>query len=330
VRKSNSEQLLGIEQRALKLSLQELERKRALFERGNASQATVDQAENTVLDRRQNVQELENVLTLVPAERRILEADLALAEAQLREARLDLERTSIRLPFEARIADISVEETEFVNLGQVLAMADSIDVAEVTAQVAIDRMPPLVRGEVDLSTMSVEELSVFPRRWGLAAEVRLLAGGVSASWPARFDRFSDEIDPQTRTVGLIVAVDEPYRQTIPGERPPLTKNMYVEVELSGPSQPDRLLAPRVAVHGAADGAARVYLSGPDDRLILRRVTLGPAQGDFVVIESGLEAGERLVVTDLIPAVEGMLLAPADDPDLAEKLRVQAAGQAALR
>ncbi|MEE8535520.1 MAG: hypothetical protein V3S45_05695 [Kiloniellales bacterium] len=330
VRKSNAGQILEIERRGLNLALQDLERKRTLLARGNASQASVDQAENAALDRRQRVQEQKNTLALVPAEQRILEADLTLAEAELREARLDLERTSIRLPFEARIADISVEETQFMNLGQVLAVADSIDVAEIMAQVAIDRMPPLVRGEVDISTMSIEEMSVFPRRWGLVAEVRLAAGQLSAVWPARFDRLSDEIDPQTRTVGLIVAVDEPYRQAIPGRRPPLTKNMYVEVEVRGPAQAGRIVAPRVAIHGAVDAAPQVYLAGPDDRLILRRVDLGPVQGDFVVIESGLDGGERLVVSDLIPAIEGMLLAPTDDPDLARKLNAQAAGRTTLR
>lgn len=330
VKHSNTQSSLAIERRALDLARQDLVRKRALFAKGNASQATVDQAEDAVLDQQQRVQELENTLALIPTERRVLHADLALAEAQLGEARLDLERTSIRLPFEARIAEVSVEETEFVNVGQVLAVADSIDLAEVTAQVAIDRMPPLVRADADVSTMSAEELSTLPRRWGLTAEVRLATGSFSAAWPARFDRFNDTIDPQTRTVGLIVAVDEPYRQAIPGRRPPLTKNMYVEVELRGPAQPDRIVVPRVAVHKVPGEPARVYLAGPDNRLIARPVVLGPEQGDFVVIESGLEDSEWLVITDLIPAIDGMLLAPTPDPETAERLRAQAAARKALR
>ncbi len=77
VRGSNAESSLRIERRALQLARQDLERKRALLARGNASQAGVDQAENAMLERRQRAQELENTLTLIPAERRILEADLA-------------------------------------------------------------------------------------------------------------------------------------------------------------------------------------------------------------------------------------------------------------
>jgi RND family efflux transporter MFP subunit len=330
VRKSNIGNSLSIEQRALDLSRQDLTRKRALLAKGNVSQAAVDQAEEDVLDQQQRAQELENSLALVPAERRVLEADLDLAVAQLHEARLDLERTTIRLPFEGRVADVSVEETEFVNVGQTIAVIDSIDVAEVTAQVAIDRMPPLVPGGVDVSNMTAEDLSTFPRRWGLASEVRLASGSLSAAWPARFDRISDTIDPQTRTIGIIVAVDEPYRMAIPGERPPLTKNMYVEVEIRGPVQPGRVVIPRVAVHRRPGESARVYLAGPDDRLVARPVKLGPEQGDLVVVDSGLEPGERLVISDLIPAIEGMLLAPTADPETAKWLGAQAEGRSALR
>lgn len=330
VRNANIENSLRIEHQALDLSRQDLARKRTLLTRGNVSQAAVDQAEELVLDQQQKVQELENSLALIPAERRVLEADLDLAAAQLQEARLDLERTTIRLPFEGRTADVSVEETEFVNVGQMLAVVDSIDVAEVTAQVAIDRMPPLVPGGADLSKMTAEDLSTFPRRWGLASEVRLASGSLSAAWPARFDRISDTIDPQTRTVGIIVAVDEPYRLAIPGVRPPLAKNMYVEVEIRGPVQPGRLVIPRVAVHQRPGEPARVYLAGADDRLMARAVELGPEQGDLVVIEAGLDPGERLVISDLIPAVEGMLLMPQADQATADWLRAQAGAQKELR
>lgn len=330
VRKANTENSLEIEHRALELSRQDLARKRTLLERGNVSQATVDQAEADVLAQQQKVQELQNSLALIPAERRMLDADLALAEAELREARLDLERTSIRLPFEARIAEVSVEETEFVNVGQVLAVADSIDVAEVTAQVPIDRMPPLVPAGIDLSGMTAEDLSTFPQRWGLTPEVRLASGNLSATWSARFDRISDTIDPQTRTVGIIVAVDQPYRQAIPGRRPPLAKNMYVEVEIRGRVQTGRIVVPRVAVHQRPDGPARVYLAADDDRLVIRPVELGPEQGDLVVVSSGLQENDRLVVSDLIPAVEGMLLAPTADPETAAWLRDQAEARSVLR
>lgn len=330
VRRANTESSLKIVRRTLALAEQDLARKRKLLAKKNISQTAVDETESAVLNERRQIQELQNQLNLLPAEQRVLEANLALNQALLEEARLDLERTVIRLPFEARIAEVLAEASQFVSAGQKLAVADSIDVAEVTAQIALNHMRPLVPTGLDLSSLSAEEISELPRKWGFSAEVRLVAGDFAASWEARFDRISDMVDPQTRTLGLVVAVDEPYRSAIPGQRPPLTKNMYVEVEIRGARQAGRIAVPRVALHRGPDGRDVVYLADAEDRLAFRPVTLGPMQSDFVIVEHGLDGGERVVVSDLIPAIEGMLLAPRLDKALAEVLAAQSSGAGEVR
>ncbi len=330
VRRANTESSLEIIRRTLALAEQDLARKRKLVAKGNISQTAVDEAESAVLNERRQIQDLQNQLNVLPAEQRVLEANLALNHAQLEEAQLELERTVIRLPFEARIAEVLAEATQFVSVGQKLAVADSIDVAEVTAQIALNHMRPLVPTGLDVSSLSAEEISAMPQRWVFSAEVRLVAGDFATSWQARFDRISDMVDPQTRTLGLVVAVDEPYRSAIPGQRPPLTKNMYVEVEIRGAPQPGRIAVPRVAVHRGPGGGDVVYLANPEDRLAFRAVVLGPTQSDFVIVADGLEGGERVVVSDLIPAIEGMLLAPRLDEALEKALAAQSSGTGELR
>ncbi len=330
VRESNITASMEIEQRGLALAQEDLTRQRRLLGNGNTSQASVDDAETAVLNQRQRVQDLDNQLTLLPAERRVLGASLALNQSQLLEAETDLARTEIRMPFDARIAELTAEEDQFVAAGQTMAVADSIDVAEVTAQMSIDRLVPLVRRDLDLSTVTAEQMSDLPRRWGMQAIVRLRIGELESSWTGRLDRISDTIDPQTRTLGLIIAVEEPYRQALPGIRPPLTKNMFVEVEVRGAAYEDVIVVPRVAVHRGADGNPIVYVAGADNRLEFRPITRGPAQDDFVVIESGLEPGERIVVTDLIPAIEGMLVDPSVDEALGDRLLAEAGGAVPVR
>ena len=88
------------------------------------------------------------------------------------------------------------------------------------------------------------------------------------------------------------------------------------------------MLPRVAVHRRADGRMVVYLVDAEGRLEIRPVILGPAQDDLVVVNEGLAPSERVVVSDLIPAIVGMRLEPALDVDLAEQLRAQARGGAA--
>jgi len=63
----------------------------------------------------------------------------------------------------------------------------------------------------------------------------------------------------------------------------------------------------------------VLVAAADDRLRRRPVEVLFSQGDVSVIAAGLEAGERVVVSDLVPAVEGMLLQVQPDEALAESL-----------
>ncbi len=327
IREANTKALLEIERRALALTATDLERKQVLRKKGNASQASVDQAENAVLGQKQRVQDLENQLRLIPAERRVVQAERELQRVQLREAELDIERTAIRLPFDARIAEVMVEARQYVGVNQKLAAVDSIDVAEVSAQVAIEQVRALIPPGFAFDALATSDLSVVPRQWGLTATLRLRSGDLVAIWDARFDRMSETIDPQTRTIGFIVAVDAPYGQVIPGKRPPLVKNLYVEVELRAPLRPGRIVVPRVAIHRADDGRRVVYLADEADRLVIVPVELGPVQGDLAVIAAGVSAGARVVASDLIPAIEGMLLAPRNDAALAARLIAKAGGMA---
>ena len=326
IQQANTEMSLAIERRGLDLLEEDLERKNRLFRNGNISEASVEDAEREVLVQSQRVQDLENQLNLLPAQRAVLEASRRLTLAQRDEAALDLERTVIRLPFDARIAEVDVEPTQFVNVGEVLAVADGIAVAEVNAQVPLDRMRPLIPTTLDLAALTQEQLSDLPGRLGLDAVVRLRIGDFEAEWPARVDRISETIDPQTRTMGVFVAVDDPFRQIDPGIRPPLTKNMFVEVELRGEPRDGVLVVPRAAVYGTLDGSHHVFIADDQDRLERRAVVTDTPQGDTAVVRDGLQPGERVVVSDLIPAIEGMKLDPALDERVQDSLVASATGE----
>jgi RND family efflux transporter MFP subunit len=321
VKEENTLSSLTIEERSLALSRNDLERKRALLASKNVSQAAVDEEERNVLAREQSVQTLANQLNLIPTERATLEAEVALYRARLADAQLDLERTTITAPFDGRVAEVRVERAQYANRGQVLAIFDGIDVSEVSAQLPIDKMMSIVSG-VDLD--GITPATVMPelqRILGLTPIVRLHVGERTVVWPARVARISDTVDPRTRTVGVIVAVDQPYFQGNPGTRPPLAKNMFVEVELRGRALSDLVVIPRVALQGRL-----VFVVGADDRLSRREVEVQFHQTNFAAIRSGLEAGERIVISDLIPAIDGMLLDPVDDDDALAALIAEAQGR----
>lgn len=318
----NTRASLKIEQQSLELSKQELERKKRLVGKGTISRSDLENQERALLAQQQSVQSQKNTLNLVPSQRALLRAQLSKQEAILSSARRDLENTKVRLPFAGRIAEVNVEEDQYVRVGERLTVADDLELAEIEAQIPIGRVSELVqsgqRGSVDLEKIAGADL---PARLGLRAEVKLQEGDLSASWDARFARLSDTFDPKTRTIGVIVEVDAPYSRVQPGIRPPLVKGLFVEVNLTGRAIHNRLVIPRSALH-----QGQIYVVNENNHLEIRKVKTTLLQPEFAVIASGLTAGDRVVVSDLVPAIEGMLLAPNDDQQATHRLKQLAEGR----
>lgn len=308
---ANTRALLKIEQEKLALTRKELERKRRLVGKGGVSRSDLETQERTLLAQQQSVQAQKNTLNLFPSQRALLQAQLAREETKLASARRNLEHTRIELPFSGRIAAVHVEKHQYVREGEVMVAADGLEAAEVEAQIPLQEMSYLIR-----SNAVIESLKGMARQPELPirAEVLLQEGDLDVRWKARFSRLSDALDPKTRTVGVIVTVDDPYANVQPGTRPPLLKGMFVEVALSSEPMKQRLVVPRLSLHGD-----QLYLVGRNGRLEKRRVRKGLVQPDFVVIEEGLKPGEAVVVSDLVPAVEGMLLKTREDKTLLDRL-----------
>ncbi len=123
---------------------------------------------------------------------------------------------------------------------------------------------------------------------------------------------------KTGALTAYITVDKPYENVIPGKRPPLLTNMYVEVELKGQTVPQQLVFPRSAVHDS-----RVFICNKDNRLESRQVKTGFHAGDLAVMGSGIEQGETLVLSDVVPAIEGMRLNPVVSDKDAQELKRQA-------
>jgi RND family efflux transporter MFP subunit len=314
VREENSRASLTIEERNLKLVNQDIERKKTLLKKNALSQSTIDDAERVMLGTRATVQNLRNTLALVPTQRRVLEAKVA-------SALQDIERTEIRAPFTLRVAGLDVEEDQYVGVGQSLFEGDDISRVEIEAQLALSNLRRLFIGRTELKLDMARLGDQIAETVGIDPLVRLDLGNHVAQWNGEFVRFSDTVDPETRTMGVVVAVDRPFEKITPGYRPPLSKGMFVQVVLRGKRQSPHIVIPRSAVRNST-----VYVADQDDRLLKKPVEVLFSQGAYSVIAEGLELGDRVLVSDPIPAVNGMLLRPEIDEQLTEQLRAAGAGE----
>ncbi len=325
VKEANYRQSLEIEEQSLAAAERDFARVRGLRTSNAVAEASYDESLRSVLAQRQSVQSLNSQLNVLPTQRQVLEAGLRAKQANLGQAQIDLERTVLTAPFDCRLSNVSLEVGQFLTAGQALFEAYGAAVTEVEAQVPIDRLRTLLPPSDDVVDLSGDAMQALRAVFNVQAIVRMRTGDFVVQWDGRFDRIREELDLQTRTIQVVVAVDKPYEGVVPGKRPPLSPGMFCEVELRAAPRENQIVVPRICVR---DGA--VYLVDDANRLVRRPVEIAFSQGAISVVSKGLVAGETLVVSDPTPAVEGMLVEPTLDGSIASQLVAEAGGEGDVR
>ena len=319
-KKKNYAAMLELQKKNLALNIREQQRQRGLARRKIVSESTLEKQQIATLTQENNVQNIQTTLDLLPSQIKHAQAQLEAAKALLKQAQLDLEYTTVRAPFDCRISTVNVEISQYVQPGQEMLVADSIKSAEVVAQVDLGKLAILVlekKIQQNLDLTSAKYIPI-PARLGLSAVIKYTPDGREFKWKAKCERL-EPIDPNTRTVGVAAVVQNPYsrKNTM---RPPLIKGMYCEVEIYGLKQPDSIVIPRSAIH---DG--KVYKVTADNRLKITKIDVKYLMSEVAVIQSGLKAGDVIVSSDLIPAIEGMLLETSANIDLEQRIKLIATG-----
>jgi RND family efflux transporter MFP subunit len=321
-KKKSYQAKLVLQKMSLELNLREQKRQRNLAKANVVSASTLEKQQIATLIQENNVQDIQTSLDLLPSQIKYQQAQLEAAKALLAQAQLDLSYTRVEAPFDCRIAKADVEISQYVQLGQEMLEADGIGSAEVVAQVDVGRLAVLVLNEnvqPGKLELAAGEFAGIPAHLGLTAIIRHSPNGRTFSWKARCERL-EPIDPSTRTVGVAAVVANPYL-TVNANRPPLVKGMYCEVDIYGKKQPDSIVIPRSAVHDDT-----VYLVTAENRLEIRKIELKYESADFAVVKKGLKPGDLIVTSDLIPAIDGMLLETTVNTALEERIKLAASGQ----
>ena len=226
---------------------------------------------------------------------------LASAEAAYEKAEYDLERTVAKAPFAGRVREKRVDVGQFVSRGSSVARLYSVDFAEVRLPISDNELEFV---NLPLAYRGQNERAAGPR-------VTLLAdfAGKRHTWQGRIVRTEGEIDPRSRMVQAIAQVEDPYGKARPG-RPPLAVGMFVEAEIYGKTAANVFVLPRIVLRGAD----QVLVVDNENRLRFRTVDILRTESDQVIIRSGLEAGERVGISIVEAAVDGMTVRVLEEPD----------------
>jgi RND family efflux transporter MFP subunit len=217
------------------------------------------------------------------------EQGLASAQANLEKAEIALSRTRLVAPFDAVVLDESVDLGQVVSPGAPLATLIGTERFWVTVSLPVDELGAVVLPDGN--------------RPGSAALIRHdLGSGTAVVRRGQVEQLKAQLDPQTRTAQLVVAIDRPMEDE--GGGLPLLPGAYVEVILEGRTLSDVVRMPRTALH---DGKHVWVVDATDggDVLARRLVEVGWKEQDDLLITDGLSSGDRIVVSPLSLPIVGM-------------------------
>lgn len=266
---------------------------------------------------------------LARREPQMAEAQAALdsARAELREAELALERTTITAPFNVRVRAREADIGEFVTPGQNLGSIFATDKVEVALPLTDDQL-----GQLGLP------LAFSHSRANPGPEVTFNAtvGGEMRSWTGRITRTAAAVNSESRLINVFGEVIDPYGRGADNGAP-MAPGLFVTATMAGKTIDDILWAPRAAVRG--DGELYIGVT-PEDKgtyETLRDGTLEAVEGllggrrpsfrslkstkllsireiDVVYsdetgayFENGAEVGELAIVSPVQAAADGMRL-----------------------
>ena len=281
-----------------------------LGEDGIISRSNLNREEQNLLTQKNTVENYKGILNQLPSERRALSASLRAIKTRSKDAQITLKKTVIKAPFDGRVAEVNIQKGQAATAGQVLVTLDSVGTSEILVQISRHYMKNLIprnlKKPIDIQNLKGLSRGDIQGLLNLKAIVRLEMGGRMAEWEGRFVRFG-ETDIKTGSIGVYVAVDNTYQKIQPGKKPPLQKNMYVEVELQGKPRNQTIVIPRSAVH-----QEQVYIANEQNRLEKRQIEIDFQQRNLLSVKSGIRVNERIIISDLVPAIDGMLLKPQTD------------------
>ncbi len=220
-------------------------------------------------------------------------AGLQAALASQEQARLSLERTRIRAPYEGRVLSKTVDLGQYVSPGAPVASIYAVDYAEVRLPVPHEQLAYL-----DLAYNFRDELEPASRPKAL---IRAVFAGRPHTWHGEIVRMEGEIDARTRMVNLVARIRAPYDRGDDPERSPLFIGLFVKAEILGRDVREIVVLPRSALRDRG----QVLVIDGEDRLHFRRVDLLRLEAETALIRSGLNRGDRVCISPLDAVVEGM-------------------------
>lgn len=263
---------------ALKQAQTNFERQAELLARQTTTQANYDQA---------------------LAQRDQAQASLQQAQANTKLAATNVDYAHVKAPFDGVVTARQVSVGQYVGASaSPTVLATIVQTMPIYVNFNISEQDVLkIRAEMARRGMSRDELKKVPVEIALQDEKDFSHQGT-------LDYAAPNVNPSTGTLAVRGVLANTDHTLLPG--------YFVRVRVPLQRDVPALLVPDAAL-GSDQGGRYVLVVGKDDMVEQRKVEIGPQVAELRVIESGLSAGDRVVVAGVLRAVPGQKVDPQPAP-----------------
>jgi len=206
------------------------------------------------------------------------EAQIAMAKANLNRSLLDLGYTTIKAPINGRIGRTAYTRGNLVGpTSKPLARIVQMDPIRVVYSISDNNLAAI--------QTALNDAAEGQRHFALVPRLRL-ANGTILDTKGRIDFVDNEMDPSTGTIAIRAEFDNSKNLLIPGQ--------YVNVLVTLTQPKPRPIVPQAAVLVNQQGHY-VLVVDSENVADVRQITIGQAVGVMWAVESGLTAGEQVIV-----------------------------------
>lgn len=206
------------------------------------------------------------------------QAGIMAAKAAVRAAQLNLSYTRVTAPISGRIGRSMVDAGNLVGAGERTELTTIVQDDPVYAYFTINERD-WVRYQVDRGGNATVEETEMPVHMGLA-------GGTDFPYAGRLDFVDNRMDAATGTIEVRALFDNHDHGIVPG--------LFARIRIPVGSTSNALLVPDSAL-GFDQQGRFVLLANKDNITEYRPVKAGNLVGDMRVIQSGLQANERVII-----------------------------------
>jgi membrane fusion protein, multidrug efflux system len=204
-------------------------------------------------------------------------ASLAASNARFKRAKLNLERTNIKAPYDGIVKSKQVSLGQNVNANSQLATLFSVDVVELRLPIKNRELDYLIQDQLN------QPVDIY------------LTDKPTVKWTGYVHHMEAAIDEATRQLHAIVRVNNPYNDPTK----PLRVGTFVEAQITARSYSNVFVIPRYLLNQKNEVAIK-----EQNKMIKREVVVAWKGSSEAILSAGVSANEQIITTPVSNLASG--------------------------